>query len=510
MGRLIPFVLVILIILGIVIGLPILLQPDSHREQLSHYLSQKLRHPVVIGKLDASFFPPVLHLHDVTVMRNDEATPLFRAERVDVTPDWGSLWSLKFVPSGVSFNRWLLDVRRRADGSWDWDEWAHLSDVTGGLAWPITELAWHQGECHWTDTFSASPQEVSVQSVEGKWERGKQQLKLTGTLMGLSSPLTLDFNSQSFAAFSSWSGDMTLTDASKLWTVHLQDQNQTLTANGQSSEWRTAPLWALLSFYGRWNAAAATSAQTVLHDWKSEFVWAGSTLTFNEAGSIDGGTIQVKGGESSSGASQLSLDVSIQNLPADTLAEITSETLPVNGKVSITSHFEVPVVLNAMSGLKGDGTFQVDGGQFHFPPTAYHTLAKAHTMTYFRSKYPNFMTDGLPVKKLSVHFQGTNGLFTIDKARLDAGDIQMALAAQVDAVRRGIDGYARLQIKEPNAALRQQIPAHYLSGAHPPQVSPIYGHIQGNWGEWSARAVSASHIPAAIQNRLHRSLSQPS
>ena len=299
MGRLLPFILLILVILGLLIGVPLLLQSDTHRAQLADYLSQRLHHKVLLGKLSSGFFPPALQLHDLAVLQDGQDTPLLRIESLDAPLDWGNLLRAKVVPGGLVFKHWVLFVHRRPNGSWDWDEWlSPISQMSNSVGWPVHKVIWHQGECHWVDRFAQASHELVAQGWEGEWNRDGAQVRISGTVSsGLPVAVTYTFEGKGqFIASPQWSGDLRLADEGRQWLIHLEEKADGLDATGQASSWRWDIALGLAKFYGRWGSPSATvSAGTLLGDWKTHLTVQSQKATFHHLASLGGGQTEATG-----------------------------------------------------------------------------------------------------------------------------------------------------------------------------------------------------------------------
>jgi hypothetical protein len=68
-------------------------------------------------------------------------------------------------------------------------------------------------------------------------------------------------------------------------------------------------------------------------------------------------------------------------------------------------------------------------------------------------------------------------------------------------VRNGVDAYARIDFREKDPKLKALIPAKY-------QSQPAFGRLQGDWKEWSLRAIPASKLPAAARLQFLKASSQ--
>lgn len=514
MGRLLPFIVVILVLVGLMVAVPMfLLQPERYHAEITNALSQKLRHTVVIGKMDARFFPPVLRLHEVTVFKSAD-TPLLQADEVDAVPDGSGLLHLRFLPSLLTVIHPVLWGHRQPNGAWDWDEWLMpASELSGKTGWPLHSVAVQDGECHALDTVTS--QEIALNHINGTLNEDQQAMTFSGTTTGLAAPITLTFEGKGhFGRSPQWSGDARLADEDRQWNIHLDDQNGNLEARGQSALWRWDPFYSLIKFYGRLpgSATPAGSLPLMMQDWKTHFTVDSGSVTFYHAASIGGGLSEVKGGISPSGNTlRLHGEGAFQDVPMSFFASSGFESLSsVDGKLTGIARFELVLSTQPWSGFEGQGSVEIKDGLYTFPQSSLKSLSRAHTASYLKKKFPGFEAKGLPFKRFRVHWLAKDGFVTFDDALLDAGDVKAALAGRLDGSRQGIDSYIRLQIHEKSLALIKEIPGHYLYG--PPgheQIQPIYGHLQGTWNEWSLRAASSSKVPARIQSKLRTSLTTP-
>ena len=84
---------------------------------------------------------------------------------------------------------------------------------------------------------------------------------------------------------------------------------------------------------------------------------------------------------------------------------------------------------------------------------------------------------------LSAHWQAKDGMVTVDDGFLvGQRDMKAGWAGKLDAARKGMDGYVRVQIREKDPALAKMIPLKY-------HTQPAYGRLQGTL----AGMVSAFH-----------------
>jgi hypothetical protein len=513
--RLLPFVILIVLILAVMIGAPLLLQPDRHKGKIADALSRQLHHHVLIGKAEMGFFPPALRLQDVTIMTDGDEAVLARIQHMDVQPAWGALLRMTFVPDTVTLQQWMLTVRRRADATWDWNTWWQPSKGGSGPGFLPQRLVLHSGECHWVDPFGPAGSEIALQSIEGQVE--KDNARLSGRMSGGPVPLAVTFESKGAYAGPSpaWSGDLHFVDDSRQWNVHLDEKDGALDAKGEAREWRADSVAGLLAFYGRWEmpspTAGGTSSPALFKEWKNHFTWQGSSMTFYHAATLGGGLTELKGDILSAGDHALMhLSGAVQDLPLADVASALGDTFFVDGKLTGISRFEVAYASHPWSSLTGQGSVDIQSGRLHLPDTTLKNLARAKTMAYLKAKFPTLVTEGIPFSHLRAHWGAANGAFAIHDGFFDAGDVKAGWAGRLDGARRGVDIFTRLQIRETNPDLRSKIPGHYLYGPSGHEaIQPIYGHVQGTWSEWSIRAQSAGKVPGALQNALRRAL-QPS
>src|ERR1051326_895195 len=118
MKRLLPFILAILFVVGAFISVPLFLNPERHRPEITELMSHLLKKQVVIGPMSMGYFPPTLKLNQVAVMKQ-EGLPLLDIGLVSAPLDFASLYHFQFVPTSIQLMHWKLNLTRRADGSWD-------------------------------------------------------------------------------------------------------------------------------------------------------------------------------------------------------------------------------------------------------------------------------------------------------------------------------------------------------------------------------------------------------
>ena len=117
MKKLLPFVIVIVLLLGIVIAVPFLIQPERYRGAITNDLVRRLGHPVTIGKLEAGIFPPRLHLQQLTVSSKDDQQPILQAEKVSIAPAIGALCSFRTSPRIAELVSWAATMAGTASAT---------------------------------------------------------------------------------------------------------------------------------------------------------------------------------------------------------------------------------------------------------------------------------------------------------------------------------------------------------------------------------------------------------
>ncbi len=508
MRRLIPFIVIILVIIGIGVGAPLLLQPDSHRAQLASYISHKLHHPVFIGKCDAVFFPPALRMHEFTVMSSADI-PLVQIQDVDAQPDWSQLLHFKFVPRGLVLTRPKATVHRRPNGTWDWDGWITGSSVTESHHWPISSVKIREGQIHWVDPTAV--REISITGVDGSVDDQQQVANFSGALEGLTSAATITCEAKGhFLSSPQWAGDMRITSDGHPWIIRIENQANRIDAKGQAQEWRWDEFFSFVTFYCRWpKSDSEASHALVMKDWKNHFTVEPGTCTFYHAATISGGLTEVKGDVSPAGGLlRAHIAGAFQDVPVSFLATAFEGISGLQGRLTAITRFEMVVSGRSWEGFTGQGTLEIKEGHYHFPEGSLKTLAKAHTTKYLRKKFPEFEYKGLPFSRFRVHWQATTGVISFDDGLLEATDLSAALVGRLDAPRHGLDAYIRLQIRETSPDLVKEIPGHYIFGSPgSEQIQPIYGRTQGTLNEWNLRAVPTSRIPPATQAKLRAAVS---
>jgi len=503
MKRLIPFVLLILLLLAGIFAIPFLLRPESHRTEITNALTKLLKRPVVIGAISMSYWPPTLHVGKMVVMKED-GNPALQIESADAPLDVSALFHLQFLATGLQLNHWVLTTLRKADGSWDVQDWLSSSTTSSnGKTWPIQEITWKGGELHAVDPFASAPQEVVIGTMDGRLSLKQGAIMTTGVFTGLGSPAKLSFNATGqFFSQPKWSGDFQLTDQANSCTLHVDKQAGVTDIKGGSPHWALANALIFIKFYSRATAGDSSSALT-LDNWQLHAHGDLGHLTFEQSAGISGGLSEVKGRVDAQASGRLAhFDVALKDIPVEAVLGVAGENIPLSGKVTaVGKDFELLLSSRTSNTFKGQGYFELKDGRYKLPDISVKKLAKAKTMPYLKKKYPDFEQNGIPVTKLTAHWQAKDGKVSIDDGFFMSMDIQAAWTGNIDIPRQGLDGTLRLQLHEKDPKLSSSIPVKY-------RTQPAYGRLQGTWQEWFLRAVASSKIPAATQSKLRKTINQ--
>lgn len=511
MRKLLPYLIVLALLIGGVASLPLLLQPDRYRPELSEFLSKRLHHKVIIGKLDAGLFPPRLSLHDVSLLNPAQNAPLMQIERVDVGLSMSHLFHAAVVPETLTFDRWLASIHRKANGLWAWEEWLpSLGEMVSTVRWPLAKVEAHHGECRWVDALGANSQELVLQSVDMTMDPSRQTAKATGNFT--TGPATINFQFQGqghFLSSPAWTGILQLTDEARRWDIQCKQDTNHLQLDSQSKEWRWAALEPLLRFYSRWGEKSSTASSLRLQNLNLQFTIQAGTASFSYTGELAGGRSEMKGQILFKPTGPIARgDAAFQGVALQAVGQALWDTTAWEGTATgVGQQIEIPLSPHPWASLNGQGYMEVKEGRYHWPETLIKSLSKAHTMGYMKKKYPGFTEIGMPVRKASAHWQGRAGVISVDDGFFSAGALQAAVVGKIDSSRHGLDAVTRLQIHETSDALLKELPAKYTYKMQSQlQVQPIYGRLQGTWEAWTLRAIPARKIPAVTQAKLRRAL----
>ena len=503
MKRLLPFVFLILLVLAGILSVPFLMRPESHRQEITDTLSKLLKRPVVIGPMSMGYLPPALRLEQVAVMSNG-GSPILQAGMAAATLDWAALFHLQFAPRDVELSRWTLTISRKVDGGWDIEDWLPgTAGLSGAKAWSLRQVRWKEGEIHWVDRYAGVSQELVLTSVEGHWDPRPETMDMQGGFTGITGGVHLSLSAKGqFFSMPQWSGDLQLTDQTNSASFHISQSADAMDVKGQSVKWSLANALSLLKFYGRGSVASVDSVRLLaLENWKMYVLVQKSHLLFEHSAGISGGLTEIKGTIDKSPAGLLAhADIATQDVPAAAILNLAGSKIPLDGKVTlVVKGFEAVLSSATMSSIKGNGYGVLKDGHYHLPEVTVKKLAKAKTMAYIKVKFPDLAEKGIPLERISAHWNAKNGIATVDDSLFISTDIKAGWVGKLDLAREGLDGYLRLQIHEKDPAKLRLIPAKYHG-------EPAYGRLQGTWQEWILRAVAVSKIPSAVRSKLQKTL----
>ncbi len=258
----------------------------------------------------------------------------------------------------------------------------------------------------------------------------------------------------------------------------------------------------LREIYGRIKAEGNDNPSALtLDNWQLHAHREGTRMTLEQTAAVSGGQSEIKGVVTTelTGPSAR-FDVALKDIPAEAVLSAVGENIPLSGKVTgLAKNFELQISSRTSSTLKGEGVIELKDGHYKVPDITLKKLAKAKTMPYLKKKFPYLEQNGIPVTKLSAHWQAKEGKLSVIDGLLVSTDIKAGWVGTLDIPRQGLDGYLRLQIHEKDQSLAHLIPVKY-------QSQPAYGRLQGTWQEWFLRAVSTSKIPAATRAKLSKAI----
>jgi len=504
MKRLLPFILLLLIIIGGIIAVPVLLlNPERHRAEITELLSKLLKRPVVVGPLSMSYFPPTLRLTQLAIMK-DGGNPLLEIDAASAPLDLGAAFHLKFVPSSLQLTHWKLMISRKANGHWDIEDWllGSSAGAGSGQSFPVT---WMDGEIHGADPYANPPQELVVGSVSGTWDPAKSSINTSGELVGIGSPAhaTLAANGQFFSS-PQWSGDLQLTSGNDSAAIHLDTKTGTWEMKGAAAQWPVVNALALIKFYGRSPANSVDAAKGLeLRQWQFHVAGNSTHLSFEHSGGISNGMSEAKGTvDGDSKGLIATFEGAVKDFPIQVFSAVVGEDLAMSGQVTgVCKDLKVSLSSGTAAVQNGQGYWELKSGAYKVPTSSIQRLARAKTMLYIKNKFPDLETQGLPITRLSAHWQAKDGLITVEDGLLVSTDLKAGWVGKIDVARKGLDATIRLEIHEKDPKLASLIPHRY-------RAQPAYGRLQGTWKEWLLRATTASRIPASIQGKLRRAITQ--
>ncbi len=498
MKRLLPFVFLILLFLAGIISVPILLNPERHRQEITDTLSKLLKRPVVIGPMSLGYLPPTLNLQQVAVMK-DAGNPALQIGSASAPLDLMALVHLQFAPQEIEFSHWTLTILRKPDGSWDIEDWLSGSvGLSTAKNWSLRQVRWKEGEIHWADPHGKIPQDLVLSTVEGHWDPRPESLDTQGSFSSIAAGthVTLSAKGQFFSS-PQWAGDLQLSDAGNAAAFHVTKSADVLDLKAQSAKWRLANALAFLKFYGRGAAASVDATSSLsIDNWQFHANTQKGHSTFEHSATISGGPNEVKGTIDKGAAGLLvHAEIAMRDVPAEALLDLAGEKIPLDGKATlVVKGFEALLSSTTLSTVNGEGYFELKDGHYRLPEASVKKLAKAKTMAYIKQKFPDLEQKGIPVAKLSAHWKAKSGMLSTDDGLLVSTDMKAGWVGKIDLAREGMDGYLRLEIHEKDPKKLRLIPVRYHD-------QPAYGRLQGTLLEWILRAVSVTKAPSAKLSR---------
>ena len=295
MKRLLPFIVLILLVVGGIFSVPFLLRPESHRAEITDKLSKLLKHPVVIGQLSMAYWPPALRLGQVQAM-TESGAPFLQIESASGLLDWSALFHLQFVPTELELTHVVLTTKRRQDGSWDIDGWLPSASGSGANVPPIRRVTWKACEVHAVDAYANVPQELVLGGIDGTWDPKQGTIATTGIFSGIGAPAHLSLNAKGqFFSPPQWSGDMQLIDGSRSGAFHVEAHAATWDIKGSAAQWSLSNALAFAKFYGRGSATEAGPAGTLLlENWQLQIHRDADHLTLDHTAAMSGGLSEIK------------------------------------------------------------------------------------------------------------------------------------------------------------------------------------------------------------------------
>jgi len=295
-----------------------------------------------------------------------------------------------------------------------------------------------------------------------------------------------------------------LTDGGDSCAIHVENKSGTWDIKGGSSQWPLQNALAFLKLYGRASAKNASSDKGLeLHNWQFHATAAPAGISFEHSAGISGGLVEAKGTIEAGKAGLLArVDGAAKDVPAEAFWAWTGQDLPLSGNVTLMAK-DVQLALSSGTAVlqAGQGYWELKDGYYAIPPASLNRLMRAKTMAYFKKKFPDLQTTGIPIQRLSGHWQAKDGLITADDGLLVSTDIKAGWTGRIDSARRGMDATIRLQIHERNPKLLALIPERY-------KTQPAFGRLQGTWQEWTLLAVRPARISSATQSKLRKAINQ--
>jgi len=503
--RLVPFILVIVLAVGLLVTPFALFRPDRYKQTLIDQFSKAFGHPVLISKVEGGYFPPTLKMVDLSVLQSGDARYL-HVDRAEARLPWSALWGAAPMPSQLTVQGFQVTIQRRADGSWDLNDWLSVfSGASSGGSRAAVPLVLSGGQVRWIDAYAPQKTELVAEGVEGRLTAAALQLK--GNLSGAAIPTAFQLDTQALWGNREGSGELRLTDGARSATLRLQRQAGQWKCDADSVEWRLDHLWSLSRFVlrlGREEGSA--SGSPFVRNWKAQYASTVGTGTFSSSAGLEQGAVELKGTlQSVAGIPVVRLGLALQGVPVPALFPILGSSISgMDGKVTgLLSDFEMPLSTQSWQMATGNITFEAMDGAYRLPASSLQYLQKAKTSRYLRKKFPDLDEKGLPILKARLSGRFENGGVTIHSAGWVAGSLSAGFTGRLENAPRSIEGYVQVQIQEKSPVLLRELPERYVYGeGGREKVQPIYGRVLGNWSEWKLRSTSRSRIPSAAQRKL--------
>lgn len=504
MKRLLPFVVLIILLLGAIASIPYLLRPDVQKARLTETLSKVFKHPVIVGDVAFGYFPPALQISRIAVT-NNQGEAFIHIDKVSAPLNLSGLIRLQVEPDRIDLSGWKTLISRKMDGRWDArDWWPGDNGFSSAKSWKLSRVHWQQGEIRWIDPFAANSPEVVLSLVEGSWNPRPETLEAHGAFAAPFAGANLTFTAKGqFFSQPRWTGDLELTEQGNSALSQVSCSAEGCEVKVQSSRWRLASAAPLFQFLARIPRGAQDPGALALENLTFHAKASGGKAEFNQTSTISGGQSEVQGtlAHKPEGVG-VHLDAAVSAVPAEALLVLMGIDLPVTGKVTgITKNLDVVLSSQTSSTLTGMGYAEVSEGHYKLPDASIKKLAKAKTTRYIQKKYPDLTSAGFPFVKASAHWQAKGGRLILDDAMFASATLKAGWVGSLDLAREGMDGFARIDFHEKDAKLKSLIPAKYLS-------TPAFGRLQGGWKEWYLRAVPSGKVPAAFQSKLRKAIAQ--
>lgn len=497
MRRLLPFIIVIVVLIGLVAAIPLLLSSNRYKPQVEQALSKRLNHRVTMQTLNVKLLPPALELENVAVFGTGQSNPVFEAPSIRAPLALPMLLKAKIVPSEAIITKGILWVRRQPDGSWVSVPLTNASGASVDSGLPVDRIVLKDSMINFLDSFAPTEQRLQAQNLNGEFFPSKKTVSLQGQLLGMATPLTLKLETKNGGT-----------------ALSLTESNSTLTARWlkspvgpamriESVVWRWDNLWSLARFFGRFSANLPGAPEPLLiRHLSADVQTTSSSTTYKLTAKLDKGDVEAQG----SVLSQSGVHTRLQGALA--LRDVAVTALPdahglggsLSGTLSGLSNYELVISSQIHRDVFGTVTAEVHDGIYRFPEATVAAVKRAKTLAYLRKKYPDFETKGLSFAKLRMAAKLDGALVTWQEGTVEAGDVRVKFAGTFDAARSGMDLWTRLNLQEKNPALRKLLPGRYITGSvGKEKILPLYGHAQGTPMEWAIKSVPAAKTPAAVK-----------